>query len=523
MLRYSFSLLGRQLVHSRNPLNLQLQCTFFAQVHCSSTARDAASAYIKKHEISVSDEDAPSPILSFADSGLPDDLLNKLGSDFINPTPIQAQGLPIALAGKNLVGVAQTGSGKTLAFLLPAFVHLLKEGRRNISGQGPSVLILAPTRELANQIEEVAAQFRRLLRINTVCCIGGMSRGRQLSQYDRGAHLMIGTPGRINDFLESGDISLKNCGYVVLDEADRMLDMGFEPQVRSILESVSEERQTLMFSATWPEEVQELAQEFLNEYTFMNIGSVELAANKNISQTVTVCPRDYKQEAFLQDMDGECKGKKALVFTERKATVDRVERMLRNKNIPAIGIHGDKSQNQRDTTIRRFREGSCKVMIATDVAARGLDIKDVDYVINYDFPLDIENYIHRIGRTGRAEKKGKSITYMTPEDGRFGYKLIKILEETDQPVSQELRDLAKEGKYAKTEQKRYQNKNNRRNYGYRGLGYDEDESYYGSSRNQSWGNKGRRQDNWGDSGYGNNRGRNRQSYGRKEREYDEWD
>lgn len=329
---------------------------------------------------------------------------------------------------------------------------------------------------------------------------------------------MIGTPGRINDFLETRDISLENCAYVVLDEADRMLDMGFEPQVRSILQSVNKDRQTLMFSATWPEEVQELAEEFLEEYTFMNIGSVELSANRNITQVVNVCPKDYKQEAFLNDMEAEMKGKKTLVFAERKATVDRIERMLRNRKIPAIGIHGDKSQNQREITLRRFKEGSCSVMIATDVAARGLDIQDVEYVVNYDFPLDIENYIHRIGRTGRADKKGKSITYMTPDDARYGNKLIKILKEANQEVSQELEELAKEGKYAKvqTKSRKVQDgwkQQNRRNYGYRGLGYDDNEGDFGFDSRRN------RQDRYGRDG--GNYGRRDDGYKRRERD-DDW-
>jgi len=514
MIRCSLSLLTRQSFHHRLPFLLPEEWSLLprvAQVHCSSTTLDAASAYLKKHDITVSDDSAPGPLLSFDQSDLPEYLLQKLTTDFSSPTPIQAQGLPIAMSGKNLVGIAQTGSGKTLAFLLPALVHIA-EARKNMGEgrggtQGPNALVLAPTRELAKQIEEVAATFRRIARVRTVCCIGGEARGRQLGQYDAGAQLMIGTPGRINDFLETGDISLKNCGYVVLDEADRMLDMGFEPQVRSILESVKQERQTVMFSATWPEEVQDLANEFLNDYTFMNVGSVELSANKNITQCVTVCPVDYKQEAFLQDMESELKGKKTLVFAERKSTVDRIERMLRNRQLPAIGIHGDKSQQQRDTTIRRFKEGSCNVMIATDVAARGLDIQDVEYVVNYDFPNDIENYIHRIGRTGRVEKKGKSITYMTPDDARFGDKLIKIMKEAEQVVSPELEALAKEGKYAKKppvrgnkgfSRDRYgqrQGQQGQRNYNYRGLGYEgDDESFYGnrSRRQQSrWGAGGR--------------------------------
>jgi len=436
----------------------------------------------------VSDPKAPSPVLSFEDCGLPDYLLSKLSRDFTAPTPIQAAGLPIALSGTNMVGIGQTGSGKTLAFLLPAFLHIKKERERLAADQnnskrteGPLVLILAPTRELAKQIEDVARQYRNATRIRSVCCIGGEGRGKQLEHYDAGAELMIATPGRINDFVEVGDMSLKRVGFVVLDEADRMLDMGFEPQVRSVLEAVQSERQTMMFSATWPDEVQDLASEFLGDYTFMKIGSVDLCANKNINQHVEVTTKDYKTEQFLIDIEEKLMKKKVLVFTERKATVDRLERLLRNRRVRAMGIHGDKSQRMRSETLQRFKDGSCKVMIATDVAARGLDVNDVDWVVNYDFPLDIENYIHRIGRTGRANKKGSSLTYMTIDDARYAKKLRQILEESEQEVPEELIELEKEearakvvkGKLGKQLQKGPQRS---RSYGYRGMGRDDGDS-----------------------------------------------
>lgn len=534
------------MVRSTRPLlvtNRVKQSLVWSQVRTLSSVpedqpEDLVKAYLQQHEISVSDPGAPPPLFSFEESELPPDIMQKVSNDFSAPTPIQAQGLPIALSGKNLVGIAQTGSGKTLAFLLPALTHIRKEmARQQEGGQqrsaGPLALILAPTRELAKQIEEVAVQFRRLTKVKTVCCIGGEPRGRQLGMYDNGAQLMIATPGRLNDFLEAGDMSLRQCGFVVMDEADRMLDMGFEPQVRSILEQLNSERQTMMFSATWPEEVQDLASEFLRDFTFMNIGSVELSANRNITQSVKVCPRDYKQENFLNDMSDEMAGKKVLVFTERKATVDRIERMLRNTRTRAMGIHGDKSQRQRSETIQRFKDGSCQVMVATDVAARGLDINDVEYVVNYDFPLDIENYIHRIGRTGRANKKGRSITYITPEEGNFAQKLIEILREAEQEVSQELIDLAKhartqkydnkkmKGKLGRGREKDYMRQKGRTQYGFQGLGDDDDEggfkrnNRYGGGGDRSYGGRGGGDRSVGgrDGGYGNRNQRDTDNYG----------
>ena len=329
-----------------------------------------------------------------------------------------------------------------------------------------------------------------------------------MNQYDSGAELMIATPGRINDFVENGDMDISKVGFMVLDEADRMLDMGFEPQVRSVLDAVGEERQTMMFSATWPEEVQDLASEFLGDFTFMKIGSVDLCANKNIEQEVEVTTRDYKQEQFLIDMSEKMKNKKVLVFTERKATVDRLERMLRNRRVRAMGIHGDKSQRMRSETLQRFKEGSCNVMIATDVAARGLDINDIEWVVNFDFPLDIENYIHRIGRTGRASKKGNSLTYITRDEAKYAGKLKAILIESNQTVPPELEDLEKEASRSKATKGKLgksmeQTKHRHRNYGYRGMGRDDgddlDEFNY-SSRNRDRRNSGynsRRSSNYG--------------------------
>lgn len=393
------------------------------------------------------------------------------------------------------------------------------EGEERSSEDGPLAIVLAPTRELAQQIQEVAYEFRRLVKFNLVCCVGGEQRTRQLQMYDRGVDLIIATPGRMNDFLESSDMSLGKVGFVVLDEADRMLDMGFEPQVRGVLDCVEEKRQVLMFSATWPEEVQDIANEFLGKFTFMNIGSTELTANPNITQEVVVSTRDYKMENFLSDMEGRLAGKKVLVFTERKATVDRVERLLRNKRIRVMGIHGDKTQRQRTDTIKKFKQGACDVMVATDVAARGLDISGVEYVVNFDFPIDFENYIHRIGRTGRADKKGTSITYLTPDEGHVAKKLIQVLEKANQEVPEDLKDLAELAKNNKYDKHTRGKLNQRRQelqmrdrrktrFGFKGLGDNDYEEHRGrfrqdrvqgqrSEERDSYRNRGRNTDNMG--------------------------
>merc|ERR1719193_2692645 len=230
--------------------------------------------------------------------------------------------------------------------------------------------------------------------------------------------------------------------------------MGFEPQIRAIMEEIKQERQVLMFSATWPKDVKELAEDFLGEYTFLNIGSIELSANKNIKQEILVCQSESRHEMFLERLES-IQDSKILVFAERKATVDRLERIIRKRGLAANGIHGDRSQADRSRVIQRFKNGSVNIMIATDVAARGLDISNVEYVINYDFPNDIENYVHRIGRTGRADKKGTSITFLSEDDSNQAVKLIKILEQAEQEVPQALIKLAQLAKENKLERRRY--------------------------------------------------------------------
>jgi len=416
---------------------------------------DAVARYLEKHDIKVEGRNAPPPALSFEEAKIPDNILRMVMSQFDAPTPIQSQALPIAMEGSNMVGIGQTGSGKTLAFLLPALTHIQRsKSNRTENYTGPTALVLTPTRELAQQIEDVAREYRRSCNLGVIKCIGGESRVRQLRLYDNQPNLMIATPGRLNDFLQSQEMELSNVEYVVLDEADRMLDMGFEPQIRSILERTKKEKQVLMFSATWPDDVKELAEDFLGEYTFLNIGSIELSANKNIKQEILFCDQSDKMQTFLDKVD-ELGETKMLIFAETKRSVDFLERSLRKRHIQAQGIHGDKSQMQRSSVIQKFKSGHCRIMIATDIAARGLDISGVEYVLNYDFPNDIENYVHRIGRTGRSNAKGTSITLFTDEDANQAKKLVEILKEAEQEIPKELYQYMKIHRGEKMAKKRY--------------------------------------------------------------------
>ncbi|GBP66463.1 ATP-dependent RNA helicase p62 [Eumeta japonica] len=386
-----------------------------------------------EHNVTVVGENVPEPYTDVDNSEFPEYIKDYLKRrDFKKPTVIQAQGWPIALSGQNLVGIAQTGTGKTLAYLLPAIVHIKEKSQRK--GKGPTVLILAPTRELARQIEQVANDFRHISNIRCACIYGGAHRGRQASQLDRGVDIVIATPGRLNDFLRSKVTNMHRCTYVVLDEADRMLDMGFEPQIREVMEEVPLERQILMWSATWPEEVQSLAKDYLGKYVQVNVGSTELSANHNIQQHFYICEPDEKMDRLKSIMHDASSGgfQKMLIFANTKMYVDRLAYVLRKNGWHVDGIHGDRTQLQRDDIVERFKRGQNNVLVATDVAARGLDVDGITHVINYDFPNTTEDYIHRIGRTGRSENKGTSHTLLTDEDARHGASLIKVLKEANQ-------------------------------------------------------------------------------------------
>merc|ERR1719357_569217 len=399
-----------------------------------------------EHEITIvkGGNNVPNPVMKFEDGGFPDYVMSEIHkAGFAAPTPIQAQGFAISLTGQDFVGIAQTGSGKTLGYMLPAIIHCNNQPYLE-RGDGPIVLVLAPTRELAQQIQEVADQFGKSSRIKNTCVFGGAPKGPQLRDIENGVEICIATPGRLIDFLEAGKVNLRRTTYLCLDEADRMLDMGFEPQIRKIFEQIRPDRQTLMWSAPWPKEVKQLAHDFLaKDYIHINIGAHDLHANHNILQIVDVCDEHQKESklARLLEEIGSDSSAKILIFVETKRKADELTRLMRRDGWPAMCIHGDKQQKERDWVLGEFKSGSTTILVATDVAARGLDVDDVKFVINYDYPNNSEDYIHRIGRTGRKGNTGTSYTLFTPGNAPKAKDLVSVLTEAKQVVNPKLQEL----------------------------------------------------------------------------------
>ncbi|XP_047981128.1 DEAD-box ATP-dependent RNA helicase 5 isoform X1 [Salvia hispanica] len=386
---------------------------------------------------------------SFSESGLPDDVLECCKA-FDKPSPIQAHSWPFLLDGRDLIGIAATGSGKTLAFGIPAIRHVLNKRKSNASKKVyPRCLVLSPTRELAQQIADVLCDAGKPSGVRSICIYGGTSKGPQISTLKAGVDIVIGTPGRLKDLIEMGVCRLNEVSFVVLDEADRMLDMGFEPEVRSILSQTCSVRQMVMFSATWPPAVHQLAQEFMDPNPVkVVVGSEDLAANHDVMQIVEVLDERARDERLQNLLEKYHKSRKnrVLVFVLYKKEASRVESMLHRRGWKAVSISGDKAQSARTQALSQFKDGSCPLLIATDVAARGLDIPDVEVVINYSFPLTTEDYVHRIGRTGRAGKKGVAHTFFTKENKGLSGELVNVLREAKQVVPE---DLLKFGTHVK--------------------------------------------------------------------------
>ncbi|KAI9885166.1 MAG: ATP-dependent RNA helicase dbp2 [Watsoniomyces obsoletus] len=401
----------------------------------------------KEYEISIHGTNIPKPVETFDEAGFPTYVMSEVKAQgFSKPTAIQSQGWPMALSGRDVVGIAETGSGKTLTYCLPAIVHINAQPLL-APGDGPIVLVLAPTRELAVQIQQEITKFGKSSRIRNTCVYGGVPKGGQIRDLARGVEVCIATPGRLIDMLESGKTNLRRVTYLVLDEADRMLDMGFEPQIRKIIGQIRPDRQTLMWSATWPKDVRQLASDYLKDFIQVNIGSMDLSANHRITQVVEVVSEFDKRDRMLKHLERvmDDKENKVLIFVGTKRVADEITRFLRQDGWPALSIHGDKQQNERDWVLNEFKTGKSPIMVATDVASRGIDVRNITHVLNYDYPNNSEDYVHRIGRTGRAGAKGTAITFFTTDNSKQARDLVNVLTESKQQIDPRLSEMARYG------------------------------------------------------------------------------
>ncbi|XP_042619896.1 DEAD-box helicase 3 X-linked a isoform X15 [Cyprinus carpio] len=413
---------------------------------------------------------SPGHIDSFHDVDMGEIIMGNITlSRYTRPTPVQKYAIPIIKAKRDLMACAQTGSGKTAAFLLPVLSQIYTDGpgealqatkastqengkyvRRK---QFPISLVLAPTRELALQIYDEARKFSYRSRVRPCVVYGGADIGQQIRDLERGCHLLVATPGRLVDMMERGKIGLDYCKYLVLDEADRMLDMGFEPQIRRIVEQDTMPpkgaRQTMMFSATFPKEIQILARDFLEEYIFLAVGRVG-STSENITQKVVWVEENDKRSFLLDLLNATGKDSLTLVFVETKKGADALEDFLYREGYACTSIHGDRSQRDREEALHQFRSGRCPIMVATAVAARGLDISNVKHVINFDLPSDIEEYVHRIGRTGRVGNLGLATSFYNDKNSNITKDLLDILVEAKQEVPSWLENLAYEHQHKST-------------------------------------------------------------------------
>ena len=401
-----------------------------------SMSQTTIDGFREKRRMTVENCDI-NPISLFEQSGLSEEELYAT-RNFSQPSPIQSQCLPIALSGRDVVGIAATGSGKTLAFGLPALRHIRAQiDAGTASGRKPICLVIAPTRELAQQISAVLEEAGQQVGISCVCVYGGVPKKDQARALKSGVGIVVATPGRLEDLISDGICKLDEVSYLVLDEADRMLDLGFEPHIRAIAGSIRADRQTLMFSATWPTAIRKLAAEFLCNPARVTVGSEDLAASHSVKQVVEVVDareRDDLLDSLLKKYHGSRKNR-VIVFALYKKEAARLESMLQRRGWNAVAVHGDISQGQRTAAVQSFKAGETPLLVATDVAARGLDIPDVEAVINYSFPLTTEDYVHRIGRTGRAGKSGIAHTmFVGSNDKPRAGELINVLREAGQHV-----------------------------------------------------------------------------------------
>ncbi len=368
--------------------------------------------------------------MSFEHFGLHADLMRAIAeAGYTTPTPIQAQAIPVVIDGKDVMGAAQTGTGKTAAFTLPILQRLIPFASTSTSPARHPVraLMLAPTRELADQIAQNVSQYAKYVPLKSAVVFGGMDMAPQTAALRSGVEILIATPGRLLDHVQQKTVSLSSVSVLVLDEADRMLDMGFLPDLQRIVNLLPKQRQSLLFSATFSPEIRKLAKTFLNDSPVVIEVAARNATAENVSQVIYEVDRvDAKRAAVAQIIKSQGL-RQVIVFTNTKIGASRLARELVKEGIPADAIHGDKSQGERLATLEKFKKGEVEVMVATDVAARGLDIAELPAVINFDLPYSPEDYVHRIGRTGRAGASGRAMSLMVPADARLLADIEKLV------------------------------------------------------------------------------------------------
>ncbi|PPJ60236.1 hypothetical protein CBER1_01320 [Cercospora berteroae] len=411
------------------------------------SAEDVTTLRAELDNITVRGIDQPKPITKWSQCGFGAQILDVIKANkFESPTSIQSQALPAIMSGRDTIGIAKTGSGKTLAFTLPMFRHI-KDQRPVANLEGPIGLIMAPTRELAVQIHRECKPYLKALNLRGVCAYGGAPIKDQIAELKRGAEMVVCTPGRLIDLLAANQgrvTNLRRVTYVVLDEADRMFDMGFEPQIQRILGNIRPARQTVLFSATFPKKMETLARKALTRPIEILVGGRSVVAAE-ITQMIEVRPEETKFRRVLEllgNLHEADEDARSLIFVERQETADQIFKELHKKGYTSVSVHGGREQIDRDQAILDFKAGAIPIMVATSVAARGLDVKQLKLVINYDSPNHGEDYVHRAGRTGRAGNTGTAVTFLTPEQEHYAPFLVRCLEDSKQEVPETLKEMA---------------------------------------------------------------------------------
>ena len=431
--------------------------------------------------IKVKGKNVPKPIKTWSQCGVSQRTLELLKKNaYEKPTPIQAQGIPIVMSGRDMIGIAKTGSGKTLAFLLPLFRHINAQPELE-EGDGPICIIMTPTRELCMQIGKEIKKFQRAIKgARYVCVYGGTSISEQIAELKRGAEIIVCTPGRMIDMLAANGGRVTNTRrvtYLVLDEADRMFDMGFEPQVMRIIDNCRPDRQLVMFSATFPRSMEALARRILQKPVEVTVGGRSVVC-ADVTQNVHVVDEDKKFLKLLEVLGQHSSDGSSIVFVDKQEHADSLLKDLMNAGYTSCGsLHGGIDQYDRDSTITDFKAGKLKILVATSVAARGLDVKELILVVNYDCPNHYEDYVHRCGRTGRAGNKGFAYTLLTPDQGRYSGEVIKAFEQSETLVPAPLRELWDQYK-AKLAEEGKTVKSGRGGFGGSGFKFDESEAAY---------------------------------------------